>query len=68
MNKRVVEIGIETKGSEIWITQPRMGDDDVTITISPDQVDILVTWLNEAKTELLGGKKAKPERPLIRKA
>jgi len=53
MEKEMFEIRISTtdKGG-ILITQPYPADDDSVILIMPDQVDIVVKWLEEAKAEI----------------
>ena len=41
-----------TEAGLIAMSQPFPGEDDAIIIISPEQVDTLVKWLKEAKTEI----------------
>ncbi|HPQ42948.1 MAG TPA: hypothetical protein PKZ42_01880 [Syntrophales bacterium] len=54
MKKEMTEICVETDDEgRISITQPATFEDGDTILIYPDQVDILIKWLQEAKEEVL---------------
>jgi hypothetical protein len=58
MQKSMLEINVTTADKLIVIEGPNYkdGPDDMmkmdSITVSPDQVDILIQWLKEAKEEL----------------
>ena len=53
MKKKTEEIEVEVSGDQISICQPcAMMDNDMHITVSPDQVDLLCKWLKEAKEEI----------------
>ncbi len=52
MKKEMREISITTDEEKIFITQPVPMNDDDTVVILPEQVDILIEWLKEAKAEI----------------
>ena len=47
-----IKVSVRDDG-DIWISQPAgLGyDEDAIVSISPDQVDLLVQWLKEAQAE-----------------
>ena len=49
MKKRVNDLYVETKGEEIIIGQPCVVSDEQMVIITPEQVDVLIAWLQEAK-------------------
>ena len=51
---RGVQVDTDKEKGEIIMAQPNPMEDDSVIIISPDQVDILIGWLQEAKKEFLG--------------
>jgi len=51
MEKHMEEVGVKTEDGRILIFQINHGDDSV-IVVSPDQVETLMAWLQEAKAEL----------------
>ena len=54
MSWKMEEIAVHTDNGIIYITQPNpQSETDDTIMISPDQVDILIDWLKQAKEEAL---------------
>ena len=58
MDKRMGKIDVKTRGGKILILgEPFVEEHDGQIRscvdIAPEQVDLLVKWLNEAKDELL---------------
>ena len=58
MAKKMQEIEVYVaENNDIIIKQPRPMKEDVTISINPLQVDLLVEWLREAKEEALKKKK-----------
>ena len=53
MNKEMYEVKVYISNSNnIVISQPNETDDKSYIVINPDQVDIIVKWLQEAKLEI----------------
>ena len=54
MEREMLEVGVSTLNQEsILITQPvPFKNDDAVVMIKPEQVDILIEWLQEAKAEL----------------
>ena len=53
MNKKMEDISVRTNDGLIEISQPDTTVSDVLpIFIHPDQVDLLVKWLHEARDEL----------------
>lgn len=49
----MVEIRVETnKDGNIVITQPNPQEDNSVIFVTPDQVNVLIKWLREAKKEI----------------
>lgn len=52
MEKEMINVSVSTQNEYIFITQKyNMGDED-TICLHPDQVDLLIKWLQEAKDTL----------------
>jgi hypothetical protein len=54
MKKEMLEINITTNEGMIFISQPDPYNDYPPIIINPDQVPILIKWLEEAKAEIEG--------------
>ena len=52
MEKDSYQFKVSTENGCIFITQEDPGSDDSRICLSPDQVDLLVNWLKEARNEL----------------
>ncbi len=53
MNKKMEEVAVSTNDGLIEIDQPsNQNNNDYPIIIHPDQVDLLVKWLQEAQKEL----------------
>jgi hypothetical protein len=53
MNKKLFELRVYTSEGDIIIEQPDFGMyNDAMIIISPESVDTLIKWLQEAKQEL----------------
>lgn len=49
MNKQMYELSVELRGDgTIAITQPAGMDDPSVVVVAPEQVAIVVEWLNEA--------------------
>ncbi len=62
MEKHMEEVGVKTEDGNILIFQINHGDDSV-IVVSPDQVDTLVSWLQEAKAEMESKRRDSPLLP-----
>lgn len=54
MDKLIREVQVYTDDSDIMIKQSVLFNDDDIIVLSPEQVDIVIAWLKEAKEELNG--------------
>ena len=52
MEKRMEEITVKTEKGMIWITEPDYGDGSPMISFPPEQADIIIAWIKEAKEEL----------------
>lgn len=48
------QLAVSTSDGRIYIIQESYGDDDSTIRINPEQVELLIKWLIEAREELQG--------------
>lgn len=54
MRKQMFELSIELReDGAIAITQPEGMDEPSLVLIAPEQVDIVVEWLNEAKAKAI---------------
>ena len=55
MDKEMMEVEVYTQEGAVIIEQslPFYNGSDV-IMLSPDQIDVVITWLQEAKEELSG--------------
>jgi hypothetical protein len=53
MEKIIFETKVTVQGNEVWIEQPDFGDGSDNIYLHVDQIDLLITWLQEAKQEIL---------------
>ena len=51
MDKRMEEITINTENGNVTLLQPVPFEDDAMIIIAPEQISVLITWLEEAKME-----------------
>jgi hypothetical protein len=49
MKKRMEEISMEIRPELITISQFVAGEGDHVVEINPDQLDLLISWLEEAK-------------------
>ena len=57
MEKRMTAVKVWTKDDGvIYIEQEIPQDDNAIIGIYPDQVELLIQWLNEAKESIKNGK------------
>lgn len=54
MRKEMLEVSVYTEGAEIIIEQPNPYDGDERIALLPEQIDILIAWLQEAKGAVAG--------------
>ena len=55
MKKQMLEVRVYTKDSEVIIEQPYpFHTAPSMIILSPEQIDIIVSWLKEAKEALNG--------------
>jgi hypothetical protein len=53
MNETIVETQLtDTHGNYVTITQPNQPDNEMSIYLYPEQIDIVIEWLREAKEEL----------------
>lgn len=55
MRKKINDLFVATEGSEIIIGQPSVMSEDQRVIITPEQVDVLISWLKEAKEEAVKG-------------
>ena len=60
MEKYMGEIHISTERGCVTLMQPVHCNDDAMIIRAPDQIDVLIAWLGEAKIELLSNNDGKP--------
>ena len=51
MEKQMESLVVSTKNGLVWIEQSAHGE-DAGIAINPEQVPLLIEWLNEAVAEL----------------
>jgi hypothetical protein len=51
MEKRMEAVSVSTKDNLIWIEQSQNGQDN-GVVVTPDQVPILIGWLQEAVKDL----------------
>lgn len=51
MEKTLQEISVYTNENYICIKQPTMNEDDAIVAVNPEQIDILIKWLKEARKE-----------------
>jgi hypothetical protein len=51
-NKTAQEIRVYAENGNVVIEQPWFGRDDQSIWINPEQVDMVIQWLKEAKEAL----------------
>ncbi len=68
MDKRMEHLEIRTtKEGDIDIIQGDSfhGEDNQVVRIAPDQVEILIQWLKEAKAELVGKKTTTSKMPKL---
>ena len=54
MRKTILEVSVYTQDSEVIIEQNYPHSDPDIIVLSPEQIDIIIAWLKEAKEELNG--------------
>jgi len=55
MKKQMLEVSVFTQDSEVVIEQPcPFQNEPDRISLSPGQIDIIISWLKEAKEELNG--------------
>ncbi len=61
------DISVSNQDDVIYIQQPTLGEHSETVMLHPEQIDLLVRWLKEAKAEIARRHK-KREAPPKRKA
>jgi hypothetical protein len=54
MEKHMEEVSVKTneEGKILIVQDNPVGDHDDTIILEPDQVDVIIQWLQEAKAEI----------------
>ena len=52
MEKECDQINFSTKDGYVFISQDDTGGGEQCIRVAPDQVDLLINWLQQAKDEL----------------
>jgi hypothetical protein len=59
MEKRAEQFAVSTNNDEIVISQERFGDDeDDIVVVTPEQIDLLIQWILEARAELVAKRDA----------
>ena len=58
MEKRMEPLSVSTRGGQIWIEQEVVGEEH-GVAIYPDQIPVLIEWLNEAAAEIAAETKAR---------
>ncbi len=59
MEKRAEQFAVSTNDDEIVISQERFGDDeDDIVVVTPEQTDLLIQWILEARAELVAKRDA----------
>ena len=59
MEKRAEQFAVSTNDDEIVISQERFGDDeDDIVVVTPEQIDLLIQWIQEARAELVAKRDA----------
>jgi len=59
MEKRAEQFAVSTNKDEIVISQERFGDDeDDIVVVTPEQIDLLIQWIQEARAELVSKRDA----------
>jgi len=54
MEKGAEEVQVSTSGKQIFISQQHFGShNEDQICLNPEQIDLLLTWLKEAKEEAI---------------
>ena len=52
MNKQMQDVRVRTEGGVVYIEQASLEDmNDTSIMLNPEQIDVLIQWLNEALSE-----------------
>ena len=59
------DVSVTSQDGVIYIEQPSGEDQNESVMLHPEQIDLLVRWLREAKNEIM--KKRKKQDLLIRK-
>ena len=65
MKKTMYDVSVTSEDEVIYIEQPSIDDQSESIMLHPEQVDLVVKWLREAKNEIL--KKRKKQVLPVRK-
>jgi hypothetical protein len=65
MKKKMESIEVSTNDrGEILIISPGVSADEQVVSITPEQVDVVVKWLQEARDELMKGSKSSSKKGL----
>jgi len=53
MHENMPDLAVNESNGFLYIEQQNIADGDQSIQVHPDQVDILIKWLNRAKKETM---------------
>jgi hypothetical protein len=66
MKKTMYDVSVTSQDDVIYIEQPSIDDQNESVMLHPEQIDLVVRWLKEAKNEIIK-KRKKQDLPMRKK-
>jgi len=66
MKKTMYDVSVTSQDDVIYIEQPSIDDQNESVMLHPEQIDLVVRWLKEAKNEIIK-KRKKQDLPIRKK-
>jgi len=64
MKKTMYDVSVASQDGIIFIEQPSQDENGECVMLHPEQIDLVIKWMREAKSEIIKRQK-KPDLPVL---